>query len=77
MQQKQEPKLDKSWRNAMVMVGIAFSIPSSFAVPILIGYLLDKKYNTAPIFLIIGLILAVFSVAMAINTLIKKMNAMK
>ncbi len=77
MDQNKEPRLDKSWRSAMVMVGIAFSIPSSFAVPILIGYLSDKKYNTAPIFLIIGLILAVFSVAMAINTLIKKMNAMK
>ncbi|MBI4851990.1 MAG: AtpZ/AtpI family protein [Acidobacteria bacterium] len=77
MEQNKDPKLDKSWRNAMVMVGIAFSIPSAFASPIFIGYLLDKECNSSPTFLLIGLFLGGFSVVIALKTLIKKMNTMK
>lgn len=77
MEQNKDPKADKSWRSAMVMVGIAFSIPSSFITPIFIGYLLDKEYSNSHIFLIIGLILGAFSVVVAMKTLIKKMNTMK
>lgn len=74
---EQQPKQDIAWRSGMVMVGIAFSIPSSFGGPIFIGYLLDKECNSSPIFLLIGLFLGAFSVAVSIKVLIKKMNAMK
>jgi F0F1-type ATP synthase assembly protein I len=74
---EQQPKLDKSWRSAMVMVGIAFSIPGSFAGPILIGYFLDKYFGMSPIFLVIGLFLGLFAVVIEIDMLIKKMKVMK
>lgn len=77
MQTNKDPRQDSSWRSGMVMVGIAFSIPTSFISPIFMGYLIDKEYNKSPIFLLVGLVLGLFSVTISIKTLIKKMNAMK
>lgn len=74
---EQKPKQDNAWRSGMAMVGIAFSIPSSFGGPIFIGYLLDKEFNSSPTCLLIGLFLGAFSVIVSIRVLIRKMNAMK
>ncbi len=61
-----------SWRQAMGTVGLALAIPWMIGIPALIGWWLDKKYATAPTWLIVGLVIGFVSTALDIYKLMKR-----
>jgi F0F1-type ATP synthase assembly protein I len=66
-----------SWRQAMGTVGIALAIPWMIGVPALIGWWLDKKYATTPLWFIIGLVLGLLTTAVDIYKLMKRFGQFK
>ena len=61
-----------SWRQALGTVGLALAIPWMIGIPALIGWWLDKKYATAPLWLIVGLAVGLISTAVDIYKLLKR-----
>jgi F0F1-type ATP synthase assembly protein I len=74
MNEDRGSKSDSSWRNAMVSVGLAFSLPGTIAGPTIIGYFLDKHFGTQPVLLIVGLFIGLISAGVEISILIKRMG---
>lgn len=66
-----------SWRQAMGTVGLALAIPWMIGVPALIGWWLDKKYATSPLWIIVGLVLGLLSTAVDIFRLLKRFGQFK
>ena len=66
-----------SWRQAMGTVGLALAIPWMIGIPVLIGWWLDKKYATAPLWLIVGLAVGLISTALDIYRLLKRFGQFK
>jgi len=66
-----------SWRQAMGTVGLALAIPWMIGVPALIGWWLDGKYATAPLWLIVGLVLGFLTTALDIYKLLKRFGQFK
>jgi F0F1-type ATP synthase assembly protein I len=66
-----------SWREALATVGLALAIPSMIAVPILFGWWLDKKLGTAPVLLIIGLVVGLLSTAFDVYKLLQRFGQFK
>jgi F0F1-type ATP synthase assembly protein I len=66
-----------SWRQAMGTVGLALAIPWMIGVPALIGWWLDKKYATTPLWLIVGLALGFLTTALDIYKLMKRFGQFK
>lgn len=66
-----------SWRQAMGTVGLALAIPWMIGVPALIGWWLDKKYATTPLWLIVGLVLGFLTTAVDIYKLMKRFGQFK
>lgn len=72
---------DKNKKNAFKfatlagMVGeLGFLIAVPLVITILGGIWLDKKFNTLPLFIIVGILLAITTSAIAIGRKIKKLN---
>ena len=66
-----------SWRQAMGTVGLALAIPWMIGVPALIGWWLDKKFATSPLWLIVGLVLGLVTTALDIYQLLKRFGQFK
>ena len=66
-----------SWRQAMGTVGLALAIPWMIGVPALIGWWLDKKYATTPVWLIVGLLVGLLSTGVDIYKLMKRFGQFK
>ena len=66
-----------SWRQALGTVGLALAIPWMMGIPALIGWWLDKKYATAPLWLIVGLVVGLVSTALDIYRLLKRFGQFK
>jgi F0F1-type ATP synthase assembly protein I len=66
-----------SWREALTTVGLALAIPWMIGVPTLIGWWLDKKYATTPLWFIIGLAIGLLSTAVDIYRLMKRFGQFK
>ena len=66
-----------SWRQATTTVGLALAIPWMIGVPALVGWWLDKKYATTPLWLIVGLCLGLVSTAFDIYQLMKRFGQFK
>ena len=66
-----------SWRQATGTVGLALAIPWMIGVPALVGWWLDKKYATTPLWLIVGLCLGLVSTALDIYQLLKRFGQFK
>lgn len=66
-----------SWRQATGTVGLALAIPWMIGVPVLIGWWLDKKYATSPLWLIIGLAVGLIGTALDIYQLLKRFGQFK
>ena len=61
----------------MTTVGLALAIPWMIAVPALIGWWLDKKFASSPLWFIVGLILGLLSTAVDIYQLMKRFGQFK
>ena len=66
-----------SWRQAMTTVGLALSIPWMIGVPALIGWWVDKRYATAPVWFIVGLVAGLLSTAINIGRLLRRFGQFK
>jgi F0F1-type ATP synthase assembly protein I len=66
-----------SWRQAMGTVGLALAIPWMIGVPALIGWWLDERYATTPLWLIVGLVLGLLTTALDIYKLMKRFGQFK
>jgi F0F1-type ATP synthase assembly protein I len=66
-----------SWRQAMTTVGLALAIPWMIGVPALIGWWLDKKYATKPLWFLLGLALGLLTTAVDIYKLMKRFGQFK
>ncbi|MDO8568858.1 MAG: AtpZ/AtpI family protein [Dehalococcoidales bacterium] len=68
----------KRWQLAWRLVGVGFFIGGSIVLGIGLGYWLDGKLNTRPIFMIIGLLMGVatagYGVYQMVLPLVKKRN---
>ncbi len=61
----------------MTTVGLALAIPWMIAVPALIGWWLDKKFASSPLWFIVGLALGLLSTALDIYQLMKRFGQFK
>jgi len=68
---------DASWRQALASVGLALAIPTMIAVPALIGWYMDKRYGTSPVWLIVWLIAGLVSAAFDVYQLMKRFGQFK
>lgn len=66
-----------SWRQATGTVGLALAIPWMIGVPALLGWWLDKKFATAPLWLIVGLVAGLLTTALDIFQLLKRFGQFK
>jgi F0F1-type ATP synthase assembly protein I len=66
-----------SWRQAMGTVGLALAIPWMIGVPSLIGWWLDGKFATSPLWLIVGLVVGFLSTGLDIYKLLKRFGQFK
>lgn len=66
-----------TWRQAMTTVGLALAIPWMIGVPTLIGWWIDKKYATAPVWFIVGLVAGLVSTAVDIVKLMRRFGQFK
>lgn len=70
-------KPDKSWRVALLASGVALSVPGTIAGPALFGYMLDKRYNSAPTWLSVGLLLGFIVAIFEIIIVVKRMKELQ
>ena len=68
---------DASWRQAVASVGLALAIPSMIGIPALIGWYLDNRYGTAPMWLIIWLVAGLIGAAFDVYKLMKRFGQLK
>jgi F0F1-type ATP synthase assembly protein I len=73
----EKPDHGVSWRQALGTVGLALAIPWMIGVPTLIGWWLDKKFASAPLWLIVGLVVGLLSTAIDIARLMKRFGQFK
>jgi F0F1-type ATP synthase assembly protein I len=66
-----------SWRQATGTVGLALAIPWMIGVPALLGWWLDKKFATSPLWLIVGLVAGLLTTALDIYQLLKRFGQFK
>jgi F0F1-type ATP synthase assembly protein I len=66
-----------SWRQATMATGLALAIPELIGAPTYLGYWLDKKYSTGPLWLILGLLLGLVSAGLTIYKLLKQFGQFK
>jgi F0F1-type ATP synthase assembly protein I len=77
MSSKNDRNGDVSWRQSIATVGMALAIPSMIAVPALVGWYVDKRFDTWPLWFLIGLILGLLSTAIDIYKLLKRFGQFK
>jgi F0F1-type ATP synthase assembly protein I len=68
---------DVSWREALASVGLALAIPWVIGVPVYIGWYLDRKYGTWPLWFIVLLLLGLLGAATDIYKLLKRFGQFK
>jgi F0F1-type ATP synthase assembly protein I len=66
-----------TWRQAMTTVGLALAIPWMIGVPMLIGWWIDKKYETGPVWFIVGLVAGLVATAVDIVRLLRRFGQFK
>ena len=66
-----------SWRTATATVGLALAIPSMLFVPALVGWWLDRKFATSPLWLIVGLVIGLLGTAFDVYRLLKRLGQLK
>lgn len=66
-----------SWRQATATIGLALAIPSMLFVPALLGWWIDSKYGTSPLWLIVGLVLGFIGTVFDVYRLLKRLGQLK
>jgi F0F1-type ATP synthase assembly protein I len=66
-----------SWRQSLATVGLALGIPWMIGVPALVGWYVDKHYQTAPRWFLVGLLVGLLGTAVDIYKLLKRLGQLK
>lgn len=70
-------KDDASWRQALLTVGLALAIPWIMGLPAYFGWLLDNRFQTTPLWFLVGLFIGLLSTAIDIYKLMKRFGQFK
>lgn len=65
------------WRQALAMIGLALGIPWMMLVPALLGWWIDKKFDTWPVWFLILLGLGLVGTAFDVYKLLKRFGQFK
>jgi F0F1-type ATP synthase assembly protein I len=63
---------DTDWRAGLASAGLALAIPWLIGIPAYLGWLLDKKYGTWPLWFIVFLLAGLMVTALDIYKLLKQ-----
>ena len=66
-----------SWREAVTTVGMALAIPWMIGVPAIVGWWIDQRYGTWPLWFIIWLCAGLLGTALDIYKLLKRFGQFK
>jgi F0F1-type ATP synthase assembly protein I len=66
-----------SWRQAVMMAGLALALPWMIAVPAFAGWYIDKQYATAPLWFLVGFFAGLIGAAFDIYKLLKRFGQFK
>ncbi|HYP28494.1 MAG TPA: AtpZ/AtpI family protein [Blastocatellia bacterium] len=66
-----------SWRQSVAAIGLVLAIPWMIGVPAVIGHYIDKSYDTAPLWFLVGLFIGLFGTAFDIYKLLKRLGQLK
>lgn len=72
-----KPSGDVSWREALATVGLALALPWMIGIPIYLGWWLDNRFGTWPMWFILLLITGLLSAALDIYKLLKRFGQFK
>lgn len=70
-------KGEMSWREAVTTAGLALAIPGTIFIPALIGWWIDNKYGTSPLWLLILLFTGLLGAAYDVYKLLKRLGQFK
>jgi len=63
---------DASWRAGLASAGLALAIPWLIGIPAYLGWYLDKRYGTWPLWFIVFLVAGLIGTALDIYKLLKQ-----
>jgi len=63
---------DAGWRAGLASAGLALAIPWLIGIPAYLGWLLDKKYGTWPLWFIVFLLAGIIATGLDIYKLLKQ-----
>ena len=66
-----------NWRQAMTTVGMALSIPWMIGVPAFLGWYIDRRAGSWPLWFLIGLFLGLLSTGFSIYKLLRRFGQFK
>jgi F0F1-type ATP synthase assembly protein I len=73
----QKQKREMSWREAVTTAGLALAIPGTMFVPALVGWWIDERYSTSPLWFLIGLFIGLIGAAYDVYKLLKRLGQFK
>jgi F0F1-type ATP synthase assembly protein I len=76
-EEDKKQKGDVDWRQAVTTVGLALSIPFMIGLPAYLGWLADNRFDTYPLWFLVGLLLGLISTALDIYKLLKRFGQFK
>ena len=59
----EQQKREMSWREAVTTAGLALAIPGTMFIPALVGWWIDDRYSTSPLWFLIGLFIGLIGTA--------------
>ncbi|HKV40890.1 MAG TPA: AtpZ/AtpI family protein [Blastocatellia bacterium] len=68
---------DGDWRQALAGVGLALAIPWLVGVPAYLGWYLDRRYGTWPLWFVVLLLLGFIAAAVDVYRLLKQFGQFK
>lgn len=72
-----KPRGSVNWRQALTVTGLALALPWMIAVPALAGWYVDKQYDSAPTWFLVGLFLGLLGAGFDIYKLLKRFGQFK
>ena len=73
----EQQKREMSWREAVTTAGLALAIPGTMFIPALVGWWIDDRYSTSPLWFLIGLFIGLIGTAYDIYKLLKRLGQFK
>jgi len=68
---------DVSWRRAMVVSGLALSLPAMLFGPPAVGYWLDSIFGTSPVLFLSFLVIGFIGTAFDVYVILKRTNVVE